>query len=132
MARSWLDAFTKNWADLAENDPDPKLRPVSLPMPPAEAVTWVAGVVVGLNRWEVESADPAAATLHAIHITILWRFRDDIHMRFEPEGTGTRLFAHSQARLGKGDLGKNPRNLRELTDALRQALQTVSDIRHDR
>ena len=121
MARSWLDGFFRNWADLIENDPDLRLRPVSLPMPPSTAVPWVAEILRALTRWEVESADPATGTIHAIHITILWRFRDDIRIRIQPEGNGSRVFAHSQARLGKGDLGKNARNLRELTDALKKA-----------
>ncbi len=125
MARSWLDGFFKNWADLIENDPDPKLRPVSLPLPPAEAVLRVVEILKNLTRWKVESSDPATGTIHAIHITILWRFRDDIHIRIKPDGTGSRVFAHSQARLGKGDLGKNARNLRELTDALKTTVGTI-------
>ncbi len=125
MARSWLDGFFKNWADLAENDPDPKLRPVSLPMPPAYAVPRVVEILKGLTRWKVESSDPTTGTIHAVHITILWRFRDDIHIRIEPRGNGSRVFAHSQARLGKGDLGKNAKNLRELTDALKTAVESI-------
>ncbi len=122
MARTWLDRFTKNWADLDEGETDSKLHPVALSIPRSEAVTRVADVLKRLARWQVNSADPAAGTIEAVHITVLWRFRDDVRIRFEPSATGATMFAHSQARLGAADFGKNAQNLRELTDAVRKGL----------
>ncbi len=121
MAASWLKGFVRNWSDLAEDDSDPMLRPVPLSRPPAGAVTWAAGILSALPRWKGEAADPVAGTIRAVHLTRLWGFRDDVRIRFVPEGTGSRVFAHSRARIGKGDLGQNARNLRELTRALRKA-----------
>jgi uncharacterized protein (DUF1499 family) len=62
----------------------------------------------------VVAADAAAGTLSATHATILWRFVDDIHLRFEPHGSGSRIVGESRSRIGKGDLGQNARNLRAL------------------
>jgi len=121
MARSWLSPFWINWADLNDDDPDPRLQPVDLQMPPEEAVTWVAEVLKSQPRWQILSIDPVAGTIHAVHITILWRFRDDVQIRFERRWANCRMYAHSQARLGKADFGKNAENLRELTDVVRQA-----------
>ena len=122
MARTWLDNFTKNHADLSDDEPDLKLRPLVLSRTPDEAVRAVAEILTGLPRWQVKSTDGAAGTIHAVHITLLWRFRDDLHIRFEPMENGSKLFAHSQARLGKADFGKNAANLRELTEAVRRRL----------
>ncbi|MFK8111816.1 MAG: DUF1499 domain-containing protein [Rubripirellula sp.] len=37
-----------------------------------------------------------------------------------PDGSGaTRVEAQSQSRVGKGDLGQNPRNLKEIMSELR-------------
>ena len=116
---SWLDALTRNWAELADDHPDPRLRPLFLSGSRDESVRRVASILAGLPRWRVVAADAEAGTLHAIHFTRLWRFVDDVHLRFEsrPAG-GTRVTARSQSRIGKGDLGQNARNLRALTAAV--------------
>jgi uncharacterized protein (DUF1499 family) len=49
------------------------------------------------------------------------KYRDDIRVQIEPAAEGTRLSAESRSRVGKGDLGQNPRNLRELLDKVRPA-----------
>jgi uncharacterized protein (DUF1499 family) len=43
---------------------------------------------------------------------------DDVHVRLIADGVNTRVEAKSQSRVGVGDLGQNPRNLRQLTNAL--------------
>lgn len=115
---AWLDGLTKNWADLADDDPDPRLRPLLLPGAPAGSVRRAASILAALPRWQVVAADPEAGTLHATHATRLWRFLDDVQVRFEAHPSGTRITAHSQSRIGKGDLGQNRRNLRALNAAL--------------
>ena len=49
------------------------------------------------------------------------RFTDDIVVVLRTEGDLTRVQAQSQSRVGKGDLGQNPRNLKELVGYLKQA-----------
>lgn len=44
------DGLTKNWAELATEAADPRLRPVRLMRPPAEGVAWVAEVIAPLPR----------------------------------------------------------------------------------
>ncbi|HWE40750.1 MAG TPA: DUF1499 domain-containing protein [Isosphaeraceae bacterium] len=116
---SWLDGWTKNRADSKADDADPDLRPIRLSIPPAEAVARAEATISKLSRWAVVAADPAAGTLHATHATRVWRFVDDVHLRFEPDGSGTMIVGQSQSRVGKGDFGQNARNLRELAQALR-------------
>jgi uncharacterized protein (DUF1499 family) len=50
------------------------------------------------------------------------RFKDDIWVTLAPgetEGT-TIVQVRSQSRLGRGDLGQNPRNIKELLSRLEQ------------
>jgi uncharacterized protein (DUF1499 family) len=111
----WL---TRNWADTDEPG-DPALAPVDLPLPPADALHLVEGVVAALPRWRVEAVEPTAGTVRATRRTRLWRFVDDVTVRLEPVAGGTRVHARSQSRVGAADFGQNRNNLLELLGALR-------------
>ena len=50
--------------------------------------------------------------------TRVFRFIDDITIEFHETTSGVRVEAESRSRVGKGDLGQNPRNLIELSKAL--------------
>lgn len=117
---SYWDALTRNWALIEDGSSDPELRPIPLELPPREAAAWAAGVITRLPRWDVVASDPDAGTLHATRTTRLWRFVDDIHLRFVPDldAGGCRLVGRSRSRVGKGDFGQNARNLKELRRAL--------------
>lgn len=117
-----FDGMTKNWADLEVGASDPSLEAVVWPRTTSsEAVDRAATIVRALPRWKVISLDSASGSLHATHTTLVWRFVDDVKLKFAPTEGGTRITAHSRSRVGKGDLGQNARNLRELASALRQA-----------
>jgi uncharacterized protein (DUF1499 family) len=109
---SLLDWFTRNWADTDE--PGSTIAPVDLLVAPAEAIAMLQRAIGDLPRWRIESVDAAAGTLHATRRSRLWRFTDDVAIRVEAIGSGTRVHARSQARVGKADLGQNRRNLLEL------------------
>ncbi len=120
----WLDGLTKNWAVLDPDDPDPELRWVVVPLAPAEAAARAAAIVAALPRWRVEGIDPGDPGILATHRTLVWRFVDEVMIRFEPtDDGGTTIYAHSWSRIGKSDFGQNRRNLRELTRALRRGLR---------
>jgi uncharacterized protein (DUF1499 family) len=125
--RDWTNNHAK-WDDSAE---DPKMRPMRLHQPIAQVrqdlETWVESEPI----WQVESiADdsvdaPVAVQTQTIHLTrrTKWlRFVDDVHVQLTEEVSSsgevvTRVDAESQSRVGKGDLGQNPRNLKHLRDA---------------
>ena len=111
----WL----RNWHDTDEPGADP--GPLDLPLPPAEALARVESAVRGLPRWHVETTDAAAGTVTATRRTRLFRFADDLTIRLEPAGGGTRVHVRSQSRVGKSDFGQNRRNVMELFGALRGA-----------
>lgn len=74
--------------------------------------------VASLSKWSL--ADRSGASLRVVRSTSLLRFKDDVTVTVEPgdePGQGW-LEVASASRVGKSDFGHNPRNLRELLEAL--------------
>ena len=66
---------------------------------------------------------PPFATHHFVRTTGLMQYQDDLWLLItQPGDDALRFYAESRSRVGKGDLGQNPRNLIELQELLMQAL----------
>ncbi|TWU45347.1 hypothetical protein Q31b_05190 [Novipirellula aureliae] len=118
---NWSRDFTTNDAKLALDSLDPGLRIAPL-SESAEVVaqrieTWAGEQ----SKWKVleRKSSDRGIHLHLTRTTMLFRFVDDIHVDLVRAGDGCRMEAESQSRVGKGDLGQNPRNLKELVSAVR-------------
>lgn len=111
-----IRGFTKNWANTTEPT-HPDLAPLAVPVTPPAAVEQVRQAVCRLPRWAVVESTPTA--LHLTRRTRLWRFTDDVRVTFTAAPVGTLIHAESRSRVGKGDLGQNRRNIRELFRAIR-------------
>jgi len=120
----WSRDLSINHAATSDDARDERLRTIVAPLPPADLATMVVKVAQSLPRWElVDRTDDSAGTgLHFIRTTGLVGYQDDIRVRIEAAGEGSRLSADSRSRIGKGDLGQNPRNLRELLAKVRELL----------
>lgn len=73
--------------------------------------------------WKVESSEAQAgeAKIHLTHTTGFLRFVDDVHVEIiatNSDPPKSSVSAKSKSRVGKGDLGQNPRNLKKLEAAL--------------
>lgn len=123
----WKRDFTTNSAATDPRSDD--LQPARLPLSPEAAADQLLATVATMPRWSVaEPSDHTAGEdgivrLHLIRTTPLMRFKDDIHVELIPDtdGAATTVMIRSQSRVGKGDLGQNPRNIRELLRALETA-----------
>lgn len=117
---NWKRDLTTNYARLDDNSPDPSLRPVVISLPADEVADRIETWVTTMPNWSVESRQRNAdhLLLHLTRRTRVLRFVDDIHVRLSEVQDKTRVDAESQSRVGVGDFGQNPRNLRELTHAL--------------
>jgi uncharacterized protein (DUF1499 family) len=124
QVEDWSRDLTTNFAATADDAADERLRPVEASLSPAELAEQVEAAAQTLKNWRRESRQEAAGAidLHFVRTTPALRFRDDIRVRIEPRAGGSRLTAQSRSRIGKGDLGQNPRNLRELLGAVRTRL----------
>lgn len=62
--------------------------------------------------WEIVAADPASGRIEATATTLWFGFKDDIVIRVEPDGGGSRVDLRSVSRVGKSDVGTNARRIR--------------------
>lgn len=86
------------------------------PIAPAPLLAATGRAVQKLPRWTLEASEAGGA--RAVRKTRLLRFKDDVTARVSQDPQGARIDLTSTSRLGKGDLGQNPRNLKELLRAV--------------
>ena len=130
----WGRDWTQNRAALDPAAPRPELRPVELDGSVQDAADRIRQWTETDSKWdwvseEQTGSDPAGSDRRRIQLTRttpLLKFVDDIEVELTASSTGQNhdgkgviVNATSQSRLGKGDLGQNPRNLIELTAALK-------------
>ena len=121
----WGRDWTTNFAETTEEAKDINLRPVDSELPPSAFADKVVQQMLGANRWTVgkpQENDDGSVVIDLVHKTMILGFKDDVRVTIEPTEGGSRLNATSQSRVGKGDLGQNPRNLRELISRVRAGL----------
>jgi uncharacterized protein (DUF1499 family) len=122
----WRRDFTTNHAATSADSADETLRPIRTELAPAVAKAAVEHAAEGLPNWELREviSDGPVAELHFIRTTPLIRFKDDVIVKISEEHGETLVEAESKSRVGRGDLGQNPRNLKELMRAVRLQLQS--------
>ncbi len=124
----WSRDWTQNRASLDPAAERPGLRPVELDGSVQEVADQIRRWTETDSKWAWISETPTGAEsdsdqrrIKLTRTTPLMRFVDDIQVELSPtpERDSVLVTATSQSRIGKGDLGQNPRNLIELTTALR-------------
>ena len=121
MIKSLLRGLTRNHARLEPSADDPALRPPALASAPADVADEIQSWVASQPRWRLVSRRDDAETveLHLTRTTRVFRFTDDIQVNLSARGDHQTLVnAQSRSRVGKGDLGQNRRNLKELLAVL--------------
>jgi uncharacterized protein (DUF1499 family) len=119
---NWSRDFSQNFAETTEDASDPDLRPLDAAIDVPAMTKQVENVVAELSQVKWESAttnEDGSADIHLTHTSLLFRFVDDVKLHIVPRASGCRVEATSQSRIGKGDLGQNPRNLKKILRALR-------------
>lgn len=89
---------------------------------PERMLEAAARAISKLPNWSIVNNE--GNVLRSVRTTRLLRFKDDITVKAYPGASPghSRLEIYSASRLGKSDLGQNPRNLRELVGALESEL----------
>jgi hypothetical protein len=62
--------------------------------------------------WEIVAADAAAGRIEATDTTFWFGFKDDVVIRVEADGAGSRVDVRSVSRVGVSDVGANARRIR--------------------
>jgi hypothetical protein len=69
--------------------------------------------------FEIVNAAPQEGRVEASQRTLFFGFVDDVVMRLEPEGTGTKVDVRSKSREGLSDLGANAARVRKILAELK-------------
>ena len=120
---NWKRDLTTNTARLSAEAVDEQLQPPLVGGAPTEVAARIVSWVDQQGRWKLVSQQQIeqGVEMKLTRTTSIMRFTDDIDVVLRPEGDSTRVQAQSQSRIGKGDLGQKPRNLKELVGHLMKA-----------
>lgn len=95
----------------------PDLRTLHMDLAPADAFNRAQQVARDMG-WEIVAADATAGRIEATDTTFWFGFRDDVVIRVEADGSGSRVDVRSVSRVGKSDVGTNARRIRTYLQAL--------------
>jgi len=91
----------------------PDLKPVEIPVPPAEAFTRALDAAKAME-WRIAAAVPEEGRIEAVDVTFWSGFIDDVVIRVTPvDDTHSVIDVRSLSRVGGGDVGKNGLRIRE-------------------
>jgi uncharacterized protein (DUF1499 family) len=99
----------------------PDIVPAQLATPPAQAFSRALATARAMG-WTIVATDSAAGRIEATATTFWFGFKDDVVVRLTPDsaGRGARVDVRSVSRVGRGDVGKNARRIREYLQKLTQ------------
>lgn len=124
-----VDDWSRDWTqNTSETDPaakDVAMQPIATQLPTMDFAELVIAAMKEVPRWElIEQTDDGEdrTKLDFVHSTFLMRYKDDVAVEIVKTETGSTLYAKSESRIGKGDLGQNPRNIKELITKVREKL----------
>ena len=89
----------------------PDLRPQHIDAPPTQAFERALQAARAMG-WDIVAADPAAGRIEATDTTFWFGFKDDVVVRIEAEGSGSRVDVRSLSRVGASDVGTNAKRIR--------------------
>ena len=119
-----LRGFTHNRAHTDPASEDRLLRGRTYTIPFDRVWTELVHVAHERMRgWTVTVEDDGPGVLEAESATLVWRLVDDVHISVGLDKDGqTRVDVASTSRVGRGDLGRNPRTIARFLRELDQAL----------
>jgi hypothetical protein len=134
----WSRDWTTNQAATDSASADPLLRPILAQATLHELSQTLREFADQHSHWKFAAEDLSSEQgCFRLERTTRWfRFTDDVEVRATAVVSGgagpleigpLEIQMHSQSRVGKGDLGQNPRNLRELGSYLRAELPLRDD-----
>lgn len=100
----------------------PDLAPVATRLPPAEAFKHALAAAQAMPGWTIVTSDPAEGRIEAYERTRFMGFTDDVAIRVEPDGPGSRIDVRSESRQGASDFGVNAKRIRAYEDELKRQL----------
>ena len=97
----------------------PDLRARDTPLAPAQAFDRALKAAQSMG-WDIVASDAAAGRIEATDTTPWFGFKDDVVVRVQAAGNGSRIDVRSVSRVGKSDVGTNARRIRAYMAKLAQ------------
>jgi hypothetical protein len=125
----WGRDFRENHAEIRQDGSDPTLRPFESRRSTEELVEALKWAARRLGTWEYAGrAQDADTTL----VSFVRRGRpfgltSDVTLRIRDRGRWRMITGESRSRIGLGDLGQNPRNLRAILTELQAVLRNTQE-----
>jgi hypothetical protein len=125
----WSRDLTENVARTEPSAEDPALRPIYYSQPVRAVVRIVDGLAPDLPNWKLSGRTQGRTEVsYNFVVTSPWfGIEDDVTLTISESDLGPELGsvvnAESRSRSTGGDLGRNPRNLRELLEVIRKKLK---------
>ena len=119
----WGRDLSTNVAETSDSANDSLLRPIATTLPLDDIADRVREAA-DLPRWQFTRQVPhdSGIRLEFVRTSPVFRFRDDVTVWIDDAGHERTIRARSASRVGSGDLGQNPRNLRLLMQEVRGRL----------
>ena len=90
----------------------PDIKPIFTSLDHSEALTR-AVEVAGTLDWTLINVDSDNGVIEAYDTTRLFGFTDDVIIRIQPDGNGSKIDIRSVSRIGLGDIGMNATRIRQ-------------------
>lgn len=89
----------------------PDIRPLELNLSPDRAFEKALSAARRMG-WQIIDVDQGQGRIEASATTFWFGFFDDVVIRITPVGSGSRVDARSESRIGKSDIGANAKRIR--------------------
>jgi uncharacterized protein (DUF1499 family) len=121
--------FTVNDITTGESEMYPELKPLETSASPEKVLEALKKLFDRQGkRWRLSGVDHDEHRAEGEIETALFGFIDDVTIRIKPtetnDSTRSKVNIRSRSRVGKGDLGKNARNIRRLKAGLKRMLSS--------
>jgi uncharacterized protein (DUF1499 family) len=120
----WISAcayLTVNDVETGKSRAYPHIQPLAVNRPYQDVFREAVAAIISLPRWRLVSASVELGEIRAEVETPLFRFVDDVTVQISGDNPVV-VNVRSRSRVGKGDLGKNAKNISLLLDTLQQRM----------
>jgi uncharacterized protein (DUF1499 family) len=100
----------------------PEVQPLLAPVPPDLAFSAARDAAHAMPAWEITTEEGATGRIEAVARVSLFHFEDDVVIRVQREGEGSRIDVRSRSRLGRSDFGANAARIIAYLDAVQRRL----------
>lgn len=84
----------------------PELKPIISELNKQQAFNQAVNTAKELG-WEIVEKNSEQGIIEAVDTTLLWAFKDDVVIRIQASGTGSKIDLRSISRIGGSDIGAN-------------------------